>query len=98
MDTEAYEKKLKKVLFITNDIRDCLYSDEKEEIINGLERINDQIKRLDIAREETMDLLLETETLEVVSTWSKSIKEKMEPMKALRKEIKQKIEDLFQRY
>ena len=45
-----------------------------------------------------MDLLLETETLEVVSTWSKSIKEKMEPMKALRKEIKQKIEDLFQRY
>ena len=39
-------------------MRDCLPSDEKEEIANGFDRCNNLIKRLETARKETMDELL----------------------------------------
>ena len=55
MDTEIFQKKLKESLFVMEDKRNCLHSDEQEEIANGLDRLNNLIKRSETAREEAMD-------------------------------------------
>ena len=40
MATELFEKKLENALFLTEDIMDCLHSNEKEHITGTLKSIN----------------------------------------------------------
>ena len=94
MAAELFEKKLGKVLFLIEDIKDCLHSDEKEDITGALDRLTGLLQKIDAAREETMDLLMEKATLEEVRAWSSSSKEKLMPMKELRRELKAKLDSL----
>ena len=55
MDTENFQEKLKESLFVMEGKRNCLHTDEQEEIADGLDRLNNLIKRSETAREEAMD-------------------------------------------
>ena len=94
MTAELFKKKLEKILFLAEDIKDCLHSDEKENITGALDRLTGLLQKIDAAREETMDLLMENATLEEVQTWSNSSKEKLTPMKELRRKLKAKLDSL----
>lgn len=92
MDTD-FEKRLERALFITEDIRDCLHCEDKEEIRDGLERLNEWLKRINTLRDATMEQLLESsETLDAVQTWGRSSKEKIEPLKTLRNQLNERLE------
>ena len=86
MAAELFAKKLENILFLTEDIKDCLHSDEKEDITGALDRFTRLLQRIDAEREKTMDLLKEKATLEKLRAWSKSSKEK--PIKELRRKLK----------
>ena len=94
MATELFEKKLENALFLTEDIMDCLHSDEKEHITGTLDRLTGLLQRNDAVLEETMDLLMEKATLEEVRAWSKSSKEKLTPIKELRRGLKANLHRL----
>ena len=74
MATELFEKKVENTLFLTEDIKDCLHSDEKGDKTGALDRLTRLLQRIDAVREETMDLLMEKATLEEIRAWSKSSK------------------------
>ena len=57
MDAELFEKRLENTLFLTEDMKDHLHSDEKEDITGALDRLTGLPQRIDAAREKTMDLL-----------------------------------------
>ena len=88
MAAELFEKKLENILFLTEDIKDCLHSDEKEDITGALDRLTRLLQRIDAEREKSMDLLKEKATLEKLRAWSKSSKEKLTPIKELRRKLK----------
>ena len=90
MDAELFEKKQENILFLTENIKDCLHSDEKENITVVLDRLTGLLQRIDAAREETMDLLMVNARLEEVRAWSKSSQEKLTPINELRRELKAK--------
>ena len=94
MAAELFKKRLEKILFLTENIKDCLHSDEKEDITGALDRLTRLLQKIDAAREETMDLLMEKATLEEVRAWSNSSKEKLKPIKELRRELKAKLDSL----
>ena len=56
MVVELFEKKLENILFLTEDMKDCLYSDEKEDLTGALDQLTGLLQRIDAAREKTMDL------------------------------------------
>ena len=87
MDAELFEKKQENILFLTENIKDCLHSDENENITGVLDRLTGLLQRIDAAREETMDLLMENARLEEVRAWSKSSQEKLTPTNELRREL-----------
>ena len=70
-DYRLFQKKLENTLFLTEDMKDCLHSDEKEDITGALDRLTGLLLRIDVVRVETMDLLMEKATLEEVRAWSK---------------------------
>ena len=94
MAAELLDKKLENILFLTEDIKDCLHSDEKEDITGALDQLTGLIQRIDAAREKTMDLLMEKATLQEVRAWLNSSKEKLTPMKEIRRELKAKLDSL----
>ena len=94
MAAELFKKRLEKILFLTENIKDCLHSDEKEDITGALDQLTGLIQRIDAAREKTMDLLMEKATLQEVRAWLNSSKEKLTPMKEIRKELKAKLDSL----
>ena len=89
MDAELFEKKQENILFLTENIKDCLHSDEKENITGVLDRLTGLLQRIDAAREETMDAMVNAR-LEEVRAWSKSSQEKLTPINELRRELKAK--------
>ena len=94
MAAELFKKRLEKILFLTENIKDCLHSDEKEDITGALDRLTGLLQKIDTARKKTMDLLMEKATLEEVRAWSNSSKEKLRPIKELRRELKAKLDSL----
>ena len=38
MAAELFKKRLEKILFLTENIKDCLHTDEKEDITGALDR------------------------------------------------------------
>ena len=94
MATELFEKKLENTLSLAEDIKDCLHSNEKEDVTGSLDRLTGLLQRIDVVREETMDLLRDKPTLEEVRAWSKSSKEKFTPKKKLSRELKAKLDSL----
>ena len=56
MAAELLEKKQANILFLTEDIKNCLHSDEKEDITGALDQLTGLLQRIDAAREKTMDL------------------------------------------
>ena len=94
MAAELFEKKLENTLFLTEDIKYCLHSDEKKDITGVLDRLTRLLQRIGAEREKTMDLLKEKATLEKLRAWSKSSKEKLTPIKELRRKLKAKLDSL----
>ena len=94
MAAELFQKKLENTLFLTEGIKDCLHSNEKEDITGALDRLTGLLQKIDAVREETMGLLMEKAILEDVRAWSKSSKEKLTPIKELRRGLKTKLDDL----
>ena len=94
MAAELFEKKLENTLFLTEDIKYCLHSDEKKDITGALDRLTRLLQRIGAEREKTMDLLKEKATLEKLRAWSKSSKEKLTPIKELRRKLKAKLDSL----
>ena len=79
---------LENTLFLTENIKDCLHSDKKGDIILALDRLTGLLPRIDAVLEETMDILMEKAASEQVRAWSKSSKEKLTPIMELRRELK----------
>ena len=94
MAGELLKKKQENILFLTEDIKDCLHSDEKEDITGALDQLTGLLQRIGAAREKTMDLLMEKATLQKVRAWLNSSKEKLTPMKKLRRELKAELNSL----
>ena len=55
MATELIEKKLENALFLTEDIKNCLHSEEKEDITGALDGLTGLIQRINVLSEETMN-------------------------------------------
>ena len=83
MAAELLEKKQENILFLTKDIKNCLHSDEKEDITGALDQLTGLLQRIDAAREKTMDLLMEKATLQEVRAWLNSSKEKLTLIRSL---------------
>ena len=83
MAAELLEKKQENILFLTEDIKNCLHSDEKEDITGALDQLTGLLQRIDAAREKTMDLLMEKATLQEVRAWLNSSKEKLTLIRSL---------------
>ena len=80
MTTELIEKKLENALFLTEDIKNCLHSDKKEDITGASDGLTGLVQRINVLSEETMNLLMEKATLEKIRAWSKLSKEKLMPI------------------
>ena len=91
MATELFEKKLEIHCFKQKTIR-IVYIRTKKKTTGALPRLTGLLQRIDAVREETMDLLMEKATLEEVRAWSKSSKEKLTPIKELRRGLKAKLD------
>ena len=52
MATELFEKKLENTLFLTEDIKDCLHLDKKEDMTWRLDQLPRLLQRTDAVHEE----------------------------------------------
>ena len=90
----TFRAETRKYSIFNRIVKDCLHSDEKEDVAGALDRLTRVLQRIDVVLEEIMDLLMAKATLEEVRAWSKSSKEELTSIKVLRRELKAKLDSL----
>lgn len=95
MESTNFEKELNKALFTLEDINEYFTCEEIEDVNAAYEKLHDEIKSIDKVRDQIVKTMLGEEiSIGEVRDWNNNAKQKIQPLKDARKQMKKQLENI----